>query len=144
MPNKQRGECRAAEEARAEMPGLGSLAVGCRASVLLLLALMVTLAQGAWPLDQSQGQVEVLGDMMVDGPGELEASMHSSILSDFQAVEALEPVADAVQQSAVGARGVSGFPDSSAVVGRVFQMKVPVKTDHSRNMVKVRTLITHY
>ncbi|XP_038839650.1 dystroglycan-like [Salvelinus namaycush] len=142
MANKQRGECRAAEEAAGTgMPGLGSLAVGCRASVLLLLALMITLAQGAWPLDQSQGQVEVLGDMMVDGPGELEASMHSSILSDFQvveaAVEALEPVADAVQQSAVGAGGVSGFPDSSAVVGRVFQMKVPVKTDYTRNMVKI-------
>ncbi|XP_029630113.1 dystroglycan [Salmo trutta] len=141
MPNKQRGECRAAEEARAGMPGLGSLAVCCRASVLLLLALMITLAQGAWPLDHSQGQVEVLGDMMVDGPGELEASMHSSILSDFQvveaAVEALEPVADAVQQSAVGAGGVSGFPDSSAVVGRVFQMNVPVKTDYTRNMVKI-------
>ncbi|CAB1315614.1 unnamed protein product [Coregonus sp. 'balchen'] len=115
MCNKQRGECRAAEEAGAGLPGLGS-----RTSVLLLLALLVAMVQ-------AQGPVEVL-----DGPGELEASMHSSILSDFQvveaAVEALEPVV-----AAVGAGGVAGFPDSSAVVGRVFQIKFPVKTDYTSN-----------
>ncbi|XP_041747836.2 dystroglycan [Coregonus clupeaformis] len=115
MCNKQRGECRAAEEAGAGLPGLGS-----RTSVLLLLALLVAMVQ-------AQGPVEVL-----DGPGELEASMHSSILSDFQvveaAVEALEPLV-----AAVGAGGVAGFPDSSAVVGRVFQIKFPVKTDYTSN-----------
>ncbi|XP_014023787.1 dystroglycan 1 [Salmo salar] len=123
MCNKQRGECRPVEEARARMPGLGR-----RTSVVLLLTLLVAMVQG---------QVEVLGDMLLDGPGELEASMHSSILSDFQeveaAVEALEPVAATVYQAEVGAGEVSGFPDSSAVVGRVFQMKVPVKTDYTNN-----------
>ncbi|CDQ84381.1 unnamed protein product [Oncorhynchus mykiss] len=120
MCNKQRGECRPAEEAGAGMPGLGR-----RTSVVLLLALLVAMVQG---------QVEVMGDMLQDGPGKLEASMHSSILSDFQEVEALEPVAATVYQAEVGAAGgESGIPDSSAVVGRVFQMKVPLKTDHTSN-----------
>ncbi|XP_071017853.1 dystroglycan 1 [Oncorhynchus clarkii lewisi] len=120
MCNKQRGECRPAEEA-----GAGMLGLGRRTSVVLLLALLVAMVQG---------QVEVMGDMLQDEPGKLEASMHSSILSDFQEVEALEPVAATVYQAEVGAAGgESGIPDSSAVVGRVFQMKVPLKTDHTSN-----------
>ncbi|XP_061779748.2 dystroglycan 1 [Nerophis lumbriciformis] len=53
------------------------------------------------------------------GGGELEASMHSSLLLHFQ-----EDTADA-NVAAVK----PNFPDSSAVVGRLFQMKVPTKME---------------
>ncbi|XP_048879614.1 dystroglycan isoform X2 [Brienomyrus brachyistius] len=79
-------------------------------TVFLLLGLLLTPAQGMWP----RGQVEILGEL----PGQLEASMHSSIMSDL-------PEAPAEVTSSVG------LPDSSAVVGRLFQMKLPTVLDPS-------------
>lgn len=59
---------------------------------------------------------------------ELEASMHSSLLRGFQEstedVKTLGPVA-AQQNTAV----TTAFPDSLAVVGRIFRMKVPNKME---------------
>ncbi|XP_062842704.1 dystroglycan [Trichomycterus rosablanca] len=93
--------------------------LGGRTKVLLLLSLMlITEAQASWP----QGAVEVLGDMT-----QLEASMHSTLLSDLHEVQAA--VSSAAQPS--------GFPDSSAVVGRLFQMPIPIKTTDAGSKVKI-------
>ena len=81
--------------------------------VAVVLLLLLGGVQGSWP---PEGQVELLHDQ------QLEASMHSAVISELQeAVAAAEAVATAATQGA-------GFPDSSAVVGRVFQMHVPIKT----------------
>lgn len=80
---------------------------------LVLLAVMVLLVadvRASW---------EVFGDVR-----QLEASMHSSVLADLREAEAT------VTQP-------SGLPDSSAVVGRVFQMRVPVKAQGSGSKVKI-------
>lgn len=81
---------------------------------LVLLAVMVLLVadvRASW---------EVLGDVR-----QLEASMQSTMQADLREAEAgmLQP---------------SGLQDSSAVVGRVFQMQVPVKAKGSGSKVKVR------
>ncbi|KAJ8404077.1 hypothetical protein AAFF_G00344270 [Aldrovandia affinis] len=89
------GERRAGAGAR---PGRTTLAA-------LWLALLVGAVRGGWP----DGRVEVLG--------ELEASMNSAVLADWQ---------EAANNAA--ATPSAGYPDSSAVVGRVFQMKVPMTT----------------
>ncbi|XP_076864150.1 dystroglycan 1 [Brachyhypopomus gauderio] len=81
---------------------------GQTAAVLLLTAALLAGAQASWPQ-------EVLGEL-----GQLEASMHSAVLSDLQAAEAL----------------AAAFPDSSAVVGRVFRMHVPTATK-DRGVVKI-------
>ena len=72
----------------------------------------------------------------VRGGGELEASMRSSLLLHFQAAlqeaEAVASPSGTQQGSAAGVAppaAVTAFPDSSAVVGRVFQMTVPDKTE---------------
>lgn len=117
MPNKLR-EFRDVGCCRS-MPRLGG-----RTTALLLLAVMLAGAQASWP----QGSVEVLGDV-----GQLEASMHSAVFSSFQ--EAEVTTATASQPS--------GFPDSSAVVGRVFQMRIPTKAKDSSSTVKVRPFPPH-
>lgn len=92
-------------------------------------------------------EIDVLGEMVLmeagertsereGGRGELEASMQSSLLREFQEVtegiRAMEEVAmrngemAATQQNAATP---TAFPDSSAVVGRIFQMKVPNKME---------------
>ncbi|XP_061076091.1 dystroglycan [Conger conger] len=100
-----------------EWAGPGALLPGRTALPALLLALLVAVAQGGWP----RGQVEVLG--------ELEASMSSSLLGDWQ--EAVAAVATATPPAD------GGVPESSAVVGRVFQMKVPVKGRRPGGVVKI-------
>ncbi|KAA0712429.1 Dystroglycan Dystrophin-associated glycoprotein 1 [Triplophysa tibetana] len=80
---------------------------------LVLLAVMVLLVadvQASW---------EVLGDVR-----QLEASMQSTMLADIREAEA-------------GMSQPSALPDSSAVVGRVFQMQVPVKAKGSGSKVKI-------
>ncbi|XP_060923467.1 dystroglycan 1-like [Limanda limanda] len=79
-------------------------------------------------------QVEVL--MEAGGRGELEASMHSSVLRDFQEVtegiremEAVAVETGDTAQTQQNAAPPTAFPDSSAVVGRVFQVKVPNKME---------------
>lgn len=96
-----------------------TLRVGSRTIALLLLTVMLLAeAQASSP----QGTLEVLGDM-----AQLEASMHSAVLSDLQEAQA---VVSAVAQP-------GGFPDSSAVVGRMFQMRLPMKAKDSGSIVKV-------
>ncbi|KAI7791428.1 Dag1 protein, partial [Triplophysa rosa] len=80
---------------------------------LVLLAVMVLLVadvRASW---------EVFGDVR-----QLEASMQSTMLADHREAEA-------------GISQPSGLPDSSAVVGRVFQMQVPVKAKGSGSKVKI-------
>lgn len=87
--------------------------LGDRTDLVLLVAmvLLVADARASW---------EVFGDVR-----QLESSMQSSVLADLREAEA------AMSQP-------SGLPDSSAVVGRVFQMRVPVKAKGSGSKVKVR------
>ncbi|XP_037346787.2 dystroglycan [Pungitius pungitius] len=65
------------------------------------------------------------------GGGHLEASMHSSLLRDLreakQGARALEDVAAATEQNPSAPS--TAFPDSSAAVGRIFQMTVPNKME---------------
>ncbi|XP_056615055.1 dystroglycan [Triplophysa dalaica] len=80
---------------------------------LVLLAVMVLLVadvRASW---------DVLGDVR-----QLEASMQSTMQADLREAEA-------------GMSQPSGLPDSSAVVGRVFQMQVPVKAKGSGSKVKI-------
>ncbi|KAI1890337.1 hypothetical protein AGOR_G00152700 [Albula goreensis] len=98
--------------------GPGPALPGRTTLLALWLAVLVAQARAGWP----DGQVEVLGD--------LEASMSSAVLADWQ-----EAVANAA--SATAAPPASGFPDSSAVVGRVFQMKVPTKATSVGSTVKL-------
>uniref|UniRef100_A0A9J8A3I6 Dystroglycan 1 n=1 Tax=Cyprinus carpio carpio TaxID=630221 RepID=A0A9J8A3I6_CYPCA len=86
--------------------------------LLITMVLTVTEVRASW----DQNPIEVLGDVR-----QLEASMHSVVLSDLREAEA---AAAAVSQP-------GGFPDSSAVVGRVFQMRVPIKAKNSRSTVKI-------
>ncbi|XP_047438433.1 dystroglycan [Mugil cephalus] len=90
-------------------------------------------------------EVDMMGDMafmeaggeMERGGGELEASMRSSLLQDFQEVTEEMQSMDAVDRRKAEAEEVvtaaeatpTAFPDSSAVVGRIFQMKVPNKME---------------
>lgn len=81
-------------------------------------------------------EVDLLGDMVfVEADdrlgGELEASMTSSLLGEFQeASEAIRPMEAAdVAAARQNPSAPTAFPDSSAVVGRIFQMKVPNKME---------------
>eukprot|EP00064_Thunnus_orientalis_P022092 superscaffoldBa00007158_g22275 len=108
----------------------------------LLLGLLLVAAACA------EVEIDVLGEMVimetggesergVGGRSELEASMHSSLLRDFQEVtegiRAIEAVAvetgDAAAATQQNMAAPTAFPDSSAVVGRIFQMKVPNKME---------------
>ncbi|XP_035517724.1 dystroglycan [Morone saxatilis] len=90
----------------------------------LLLGLLLAVACAEVEVDmvliEAGGEGERVG-----GGSELEASMHSSFLQDFRAVEAVGEAA-ATQQNAAAP---TAFPDSSAVVGRIFHMKVPNKME---------------
>ncbi|XP_041837289.1 dystroglycan [Melanotaenia boesemani] len=81
---------------------------------------------GGMVLIEAGGEGEMLG-----GGGELEASMSSSLLRDFQeATEGLQ-VMEAAESAATRQNPATptAFPDSSAVVGRIFQFKVPNKME---------------
>ncbi len=125
----------------------------------LLLGLL--LAAVAWlpPPVCAEVEIDVLGDMMfieageegerINRGNELEASMHSSFLQDFQevtealqAMEAAETVDTVVTQRNMAAP--AAFPDSSAVVGRIFQIKVPNKMEdvYLGDIVKVSASFT--
>ncbi|XP_056116550.1 dystroglycan [Rhinichthys klamathensis goyatoka] len=91
-----------------------------RTLVVLLIAMVLTVTEVRASWDQNP--MEVLGDVR-----QLEASMHSAVLSDLREAEA----------AVVSVSQPSGFPDSSAVVGRVFQMGVPIKAKDSRDVVKI-------
>ncbi|KAG1953555.1 dystroglycan [Pimephales promelas] len=91
-----------------------------RTLVVLLIAMVLTVTEVRASWDQNP--MEVLGDVR-----QLEASMHSAVLSDLREAEA----------AVVSVSQPSGFPDSSAVVGRVFQMGLPIKAKDARGVVKI-------
>lgn len=97
----------------------------------LLLGFLLAAAGWLPPPVCAEVEIDVLGEMVLmeaGGGGELEASMHSSFLQDFQeATEGIqEMVAGETQQNMAAP---AAFPDTSAVVGRIFQMKVPNKME---------------
>ncbi|XP_076003340.1 dystroglycan 1 [Genypterus blacodes] len=116
------------------LPRTRALVVG------LLLAMAALIPLPAW----ADVEINALGETVIMeggervGGGELEASMHSSILQDFQEVtagiRAMEAVAIETSEMAVtatqqNAAAPAAFTDSSAVVGRIFKMKVPNKME---------------
>lgn len=108
----------------------------------LLLGLLLVAAGWFPPPVGADVEIDVLGDMvMMEGGGGgrrsgLEASMHSSLLQDFQeaaeGIRAVEDVAVETCETATTEQNTAAptaFPDSSAVVGRIFQMTVPNKME---------------
>ncbi|XP_056247864.1 dystroglycan [Seriola aureovittata] len=114
----------------------------------LLLGLLLAAAGCLHPPVRAEVEIDVLGEMVlmeagersesVGGRSELEASMQSSLLRNFQEVtagiRAMEASAVAAQSDETAATqqnaaAPTAFPDSSAVVGRIFQMKVPNKME---------------
>uniref|UniRef100_A0AAZ3P6T4 Dystroglycan 1 n=1 Tax=Oncorhynchus tshawytscha TaxID=74940 RepID=A0AAZ3P6T4_ONCTS len=86
-------------------------------TIPLVLGVLVALVQGTVP---GGPVVEGLGEMVLV---DLEASMHSSVLSDLNAAASVAPV---------------GIPDSSAVVGQGFQLRIPPRlTNGSCNLTEV-------
>ncbi|XP_037534938.1 dystroglycan, partial [Nematolebias whitei] len=112
----------------------GGLDVRLPRTRLLLLGLVLVAAGWLPPSAHADGAM-VLIEAGGEGEGqggdrsELEASMHSSLLHDFQEVtEGLQVMEDSVTTaSRQDTAPPSAFPDSSAVVGRLFQIKVPNK-----------------
>ncbi|XP_061617521.1 dystroglycan 1-like [Phyllopteryx taeniolatus] len=89
-------------------------------TILLVTGLLIALALGA-ALEQQDIQVDRF-------PMELEASMQSSMLSELQAASA----AMATPVSSVNNGGVqTGIPDSSAIVGQVFQLRIPLVPENA-------------
>ncbi|GLD46633.1 dystroglycan-like protein [Lates japonicus] len=124
----------------------------------LLLGLFAVI--GWLHLKRKEVEIDVLGEMVlmeaagqsegVGGRSELEASMHSSLLRDFQEVtegiREMEAVAVETGETAAtqqNAATPTAFPDSSAVVGRIFQMKVPNKMEdvYLGDIVKVSSFL---
>lgn len=118
----------------------GGLDVRLPRTKALLLGLVLTVA--GWYRPLVCAEVDVLAEMVLEGervgrPSELEASMHSSFLQDFQEVTegigAMDAVAVETGETALTQQNAeaapTAFPDSSAVVGRIFQMKVPNKME---------------
>nr|XP_043880308.1 dystroglycan [Solea senegalensis] len=97
----------------------------------LLLFSLVTMATWLQPPVHAQVEIDALREGVVlaeaGGRGELEASMSSSLLQEFREVtERIGAMEGGAQQNSAPP---TAFPDSSAVVGRVFQMKVPNKME---------------
>ncbi|XP_023152217.1 dystroglycan 1-like [Amphiprion ocellaris] len=99
--------------------------LSCR-TIPLVMGLLATLAQGTVP--EQQGTVVEMISV------ELEASMQSSVLSELQAAASSvgEGPPTAVPDFSAKNGGVhTGIPDSSAIVGQVFQLKVPPGPTHA-------------
>ncbi|XP_040014954.1 dystroglycan [Xiphias gladius] len=112
----------------------------------LLLGLLLATAGWFYPPVCAEAEIDVLAEVVlmeaggqserVGGRSELEASMHSSLLRDFQEVtegiRAMEAAAVETGETAATQQNLvapTAFADSSAVVGRIFQMKVPNKME---------------
>ncbi|XP_055022117.1 dystroglycan 1-like [Boleophthalmus pectinirostris] len=100
-------------------------------TILLLIGLVLNMAQ-CTDHDHQQTLVEALSL-------ELEASMQSSVLNGLQ--NALSSVGDspssALPESTAKMGAPSGIPDSSAIAGQVFQLKVPLRQDNGSCHVHV-------
>ncbi|XP_056278506.1 dystroglycan [Pseudoliparis swirei] len=84
------------------------------------MMMVVAVARGAVP-ERQDAVVEML-------PVELEASMQSSVLAELRAAAAAVgegPAAEIPGSSAKNGGAHTGIPDCSAVVGQVFQLRVP-------------------
>lgn len=93
------------------------------------------MAQGTVP-EQQEKLMEMISV-------ELEASMQSSVLSELQAAASSvgEGPPTALPDCSAKNGGVhSGIPDSSAIVGQVFQLKVPQGFANATCNVHVSTL----
>lgn len=91
----------------------------CR-TIPLLIGLLLTAGPGA-----ASEQEETVVQMM---SVELEASMQSSVLSELQAAASLVgegPSAALPDCPAKSGAAPGGIPDSSAVVGQAFQLRIP-------------------
>ncbi|XP_055788170.1 dystroglycan 1-like [Salvelinus fontinalis] len=104
-------------------------------TIPLVLGLLVALVQGSVPRRQL---VEGLGEMLsVD----LEASMHSSVLSDLQTAASVTtagpPTGIPEFLAAVTEVAPAGIPDSSAVVGQGFQLRIPPRAKNGSCNVKL-------
>lgn len=123
-------------------------------ALLLGLLLAVVGLQPPRSCCMAEVEIDALGEMWAEGGQakrvgrgpELEASMHSSFLQDVtEAVGAMDAVA--IETAGTRRQNVvapaATFPDSSAVVGRIFQMKVPNKMEdvYLGDIVKVRFFI---
>lgn len=112
----------------------------------LLLGLLLAAVGWFPPPVCADVEIDVLSEMvLMEGGGEserlgggsdLEASMHSSLLQDFQeateGIQAMEAVAVETSETVATQQNLAAptaFPDSSAVVGRIFQMTVPNKME---------------
>lgn len=108
--------------------------LSCR-TIPLVLGLLVTMAHGTMP-EQHETLVEILSV-------ELEASMQSSVLSELKAAASSvgEGPPTAIPDCSAKNGGVhTGIPDSSAIVGQVFQLKVPPGPVNATCSVHVSTL----
>lgn len=104
-------------------------------TIPLVLGLLVALAQGTVP----GGHQEILVEMM---SVELEASMQSSVPSELQAAASAvtEEPRTAFLDSPAPTEGMhSGIPDSSAVVGQVFHLRIPSRSANGSCNVHVST-----
>ena len=70
---------------------------------------------------------------------DLEASMHSSVLSELQATALVTkgPPTTAPESCAPTEGASTGIPDSSAVVGQVFQMRLPPRPGNGSCNIQV-------
>lgn len=101
----------------------------------LLLGFLLAAAGWLPPPACAEVEIDVLGEMVFMGEGErvgrggeLEASMQSSFLQDFQ--EGMQAMDAAVtRETQQNGAAPAAFLDTSAVVGRIFQMKVPNKME---------------
>lgn len=99
--------------------GRRSRFLSCR-TILLVIGLLVTMITGTVS-EQQETMVEITAV-------ELEASMQSSVLFELQAAASSvgEGPPTTIPDSSTKNGGVhTGIPDSSAIVGQVFQLKVP-------------------
>lgn len=106
----------------------------CR-TIPLVIGLLVTMARGNVP-EQQETLVEMISV-------ELEASMQSSVLSELQAASSSigEGPPTTLPDCAAKNGGVhSGIPDSSAVVGQVFQLRIPLGPANATCNIHVSTL----
>lgn len=109
----------------------GSRLISCR-TIPLIMGLLATLTQGTVP-EQQETLVEMISV-------ELEASMQSSVLSEFNAAASSvgEGPPTAVPDSSAKNGGVhTSIPDSSANVGQVFQLKFPPGPAHAGCSIQV-------